>query len=71
MPRVPRTYSPAELATEAARAEDKVRSVAEIGLLTPDEQGRFTFGAVLAVKMVSALMDSGIAHAAEREGPRL
>ena len=34
--------------------------VAGLRLLTPDEHGRFTFGAVLAVKMVSALMDSGI-----------
>ena len=31
-----------------------------IGLLTPDEDGRLTFGAVLTVKMTSALLDSGV-----------
>jgi adenylate cyclase len=60
MPRVPRSYSAAEIASEAAWTEDRVRWLARIGLLTPDERGLFTFGAVLAVKMVSALMDSGI-----------
>jgi adenylate cyclase len=69
MRRVSRSYSAAEIAAEAACAEDRVRWLTEIGLLTPDERGRFTFGAVLAVKMVSALMDSGtsaetIEHAA-------
>ncbi|MGH2539388.1 MAG: adenylate/guanylate cyclase domain-containing protein [Actinomycetota bacterium] len=57
---MPRTYSAAELAVEAECAEDRVRWLAEIGLLTPDENGRFTFGAVLAVKMTAALMESGI-----------
>ena len=47
-------YAAAEIATEAAWTEDRVRWLAEIGLLTPDDHGRFTFGAVLAVKMVSA-----------------
>jgi class 3 adenylate cyclase len=55
-----RSYSAAELAIEAACAEDRIRWLAEIDLITPDEHGRFTFGAVLAVKMVSALMQSGI-----------
>lgn len=59
MPRVPRSYSTAGIATEAACEEDRVRWLTEIGLLTPDGHGRFTFGAVLAVKMVSALMESG------------
>ncbi len=31
-----------------------------IGLITPDEHGRFTFGSVLVVKMVSALLVSGV-----------
>jgi class 3 adenylate cyclase len=31
-----------------------------LGLITPDENDRFTFGAVLVVKMVSALLDSGV-----------
>lgn len=60
MPCVPNTYSAAEIAAEAACAEGRVRWLAEIGLLTPDEHGRFTFGAVLAVKMASALVESGI-----------
>jgi len=69
MPHVPRYYSAAEIAAEAACTEDRVRWLVEIGLLSPDEHGRLTFGAVLAVKMVSALMDTGtsaetIEHAA-------
>jgi adenylate cyclase len=55
-----RTYSTAEIAAEAACPEDRIGWLAEIGLLTPDEHGRFTFGAVLAVKMVSALLEGGI-----------
>jgi hypothetical protein len=31
-----------------------------IGLISPDEDGRFAFGAVLAVKMASALLESGV-----------
>jgi len=60
MPRVPRSYSAADIASEAGWTEDRVRWLARIGLLTPDEHGQFTFGAVLAVKMVLALMKSGI-----------
>jgi adenylate cyclase len=61
MLRVARTYSAAEVAAEAACPEDRVRWLSEIGLVTPDEQGRFTFGDVLATKMASALVDSGMA----------
>jgi hypothetical protein len=61
MPRVARTYSASEIASEAACPEDRVRWLSEIGLLTPDEHGRFTFGDVLASKMASALVDSGMA----------
>src|SRR5262245_25711962 len=72
MPRVPRTYSAEEIAAEAATEEDRVRWLAAIGLLTPDEHGRFTYGSVLAVKMVSALIDSGtrpeVIEAAAAEG---
>jgi adenylate cyclase len=57
---VPTPYSVAEIAAEAACPEDRVRWLAEIGLLTPDEHGGFSFGAVLAVKMASALMEIGI-----------
>src|SRR5262245_50753436 len=59
MPRVPKTYSAAEIAAEAATEEDRVRWLEAIGLLTSDEHGRFTYGSVLAVKMVSALIESG------------
>ena len=61
MPHVSKTYSAAEIAAEAGCDADRVRWLAEIGLLTSDETGRFTYGSVLAVKMVSALMDSGVA----------
>jgi class 3 adenylate cyclase len=60
MPRVPETYSAAGIATEAGCEEDRVRWLVEIGLLSPDENDRFTYGSVLALKMVSALMESGI-----------
>jgi adenylate cyclase len=57
---VERTYSAAEIAAEAACPEDRIRWMAVIGLLTPDEHDRFTFGAVLSVKMASALLDTGV-----------
>jgi adenylate cyclase len=59
MPLVP-TYSAAEVAAEAACEEERVRWMAGIGLIAPDQAGRFTFGAVLAVKMTSALLESGV-----------
>jgi class 3 adenylate cyclase len=45
---------------EAACPEERVRWMTSIGLLTPDEDGRFTFGAVLSVRMASALLDTGV-----------
>ncbi len=60
MPRVARTYSAAGIAAEAECGEHLVRWLAGLGLLTPDEHGRFTHGSVLAVKMVSALLESGV-----------
>ena len=60
MPHVPTTYAAGEIAAEAGCDADRVRWLAEIGLLTSDEHGRFTYGSVLAVKMVSALMESGV-----------
>jgi adenylate cyclase len=60
MPSVARTYSAAEVAREAACPEDRVRWMTDLGLISPDEEGRFTFGAVLAVKMASALLASGV-----------
>jgi adenylate cyclase len=57
---VPGTYSTAELAAETDCPEERVRWMTSIGLLTPDGDGRFTFGAVLSVKMASALLDSGV-----------
>jgi adenylate cyclase len=57
---VPRTYSTAEVAVESECSQERVRWMTSIGLLTPDEDGRLTFGAVLTVKMTSALLDSGV-----------
>jgi adenylate cyclase len=55
-----RTYDIAQVADEAGCPEERVRWMTELGLLTPDRDGRFTLGAVLAVKMASALLDSGV-----------
>ena len=60
IPSVPTTYSTEDIAAEAACAQDLVEWIAKIGLITPDERGRFTLGAVLAVKMLSALLESGV-----------
>jgi len=57
---VPRTYSVAEIAAEAACPEERIRWMTSIGLISPDEDGRFTLGAVLAVKMASALLEAGV-----------
>ena len=57
---VPRVYSAAEIASEAGCPEDRVRWLSDIGLLTPDADGRFSFGDILASKMVSALLESGL-----------
>ena len=54
------SYSVAEIAREAGCPEDRVRWLGDIGLLTPDTEGRFSFGDVLATKMVSALLESGL-----------
>ena len=51
---MPRTYSTAEIAAQNECPEERVRWMTSIGLLPPDEHGRFTFGAVLAVRMASA-----------------
>ncbi|HEY6652097.1 MAG TPA: hypothetical protein VI364_07345, partial [Actinomycetota bacterium] len=55
-----KTYSMEEIAAEAACPEDRVEWVTRIGLITPDERGQFTFGDVLTVKMVWALLDGGV-----------
>jgi class 3 adenylate cyclase len=60
MPLVPRTYSAAEVADEAACPEQRVIWLSGLDLITPDENGRFTFGSVLVTKMVSALLASGV-----------
>ena len=57
---MPRAYSAAELAEEAACPEERVHWLSGLRLITPGEHGRFTFGAVLVVKMVSALVGSGV-----------
>jgi adenylate cyclase len=60
MPLMARTYSLEEIAAEAACPEDRVAWMTRIGLITSDEDGRFTYGDVLTVKMVSALLESGV-----------
>ena len=60
MPLVPRTYSPAEVADEAACQDVRVHWLTGLRLITPQEDGRFTFGAVLVAKMASALLESGV-----------
>src|SRR4029453_13282876 len=58
---VAEAYSAAEIAAEAACPEDRVHWLAATGLIRPDQQGRFTYGDSLALKMVSALLESGLA----------
>ena len=60
MPLMAKTYSMEEIAAEAACPEDRVEWATRIGLITPDERGQFTFGDVLTVKMVWALLDGGV-----------
>ena len=55
-----RRYSVAEVAREAGCPEARVRWLGDIGLLTPDVDGTFSLGDVLASKMVSALLESGL-----------
>jgi adenylate cyclase len=57
---VGKTYSEAEIAAEAGCDVNRVRWMSEIDLLSPGDDGRFTYGAVLAVKMASALLESGV-----------
>ena len=54
------TYSVEEVAEEAACTQGRVEWIAQIGLIAPEEHGSFTLGAVLAVKMVSASLESGV-----------
>jgi adenylate cyclase len=60
MPRMAKTFSVAEVAREADCPEERVRWMTDLGLITPDDEGRYTFGAVLAVKMAVALLASGV-----------
>src|SRR5215211_2054755 len=55
-----RTYSAAELARETGSSEDRVRWMTDFGLITPDDDGRYSVGDALAVKMTSALIVSGV-----------
>ena len=54
------TYTVDEIAAEASCTQGRVEWIAQVGLIAPDEHGSFTLGAVLAVKMVSALLESGV-----------
>jgi class 3 adenylate cyclase len=60
MPPVPKAYSAAEVAAEAACPEDRVHWLAATGLIRPDHQGRFSYGDALALKMISALLEGGL-----------
>ena len=55
-----RTYSAREIAAESGAPEDRITWLVSLGLLKPDERGSFSFGAVFAAKMVSALLDAGL-----------
>jgi adenylate cyclase len=57
---VARTFSAREVAAEAACPEDRVRWITSVGLIAPDDDGRFSLGDVLAVKMTSALLETGV-----------
>ena len=57
---MPRRYAASEIAREVGCPEDRVRWLSDIGLLTPDNEGTFSFGDVLASKMVTALLESGL-----------
>lgn len=58
-----RTYSAKEIAADAGVPESRITWLTSIGLLAPDERGDFTFGAVFAVRLVSALLDAGTPEA--------
>ena len=42
-----RTYSVHEIAAEAAVPEERITWLVSLGLLKPDGEGTFTFGAIL------------------------
>ena len=54
---MPRRYPASEIAGEAGCPEDRVRWLNDIGLLTADDEGRFSFGDVLATKMIERDLD--------------
>jgi adenylate cyclase len=60
---VARTYSAQEIAAEAGVPEERITWLVSLGLLKPDEDGTFTFGAILGTELVSALLDSGLPEA--------
>ena len=66
MPHVPRSYSAADVADDTACPEERVHWLASLRLIAPDQEGRFSFGAVLVVKMVSALLDAGVGGVDQR-----
>lgn len=58
-----RTYSAQEIAAEAGVPDERITWLVSIGLLTPDESGSFTFGAIFGTKLVTALLDAGLPEA--------
>jgi adenylate cyclase len=59
---VPRTFSALELADEAGVSEDRVRWLTDAGILHPEGPGSFVWADVFRVKMVSALLDTGLSE---------
>ena len=59
---MPRTFSAQELADEAGVSEDRVEWLTEAGILRPEGPGSFVWADVFRVKMVSALLDTGLSE---------
>ena len=54
------TYEPAEAAERAGVSADELRRLVELGIVSPDADGRFTTGDVRRVGMVRSLVAAGI-----------
>jgi class 3 adenylate cyclase len=53
------TFSGPELSADTGVSEDRLQWLTKIGVLKPDERGRYGPGDTFRVKMVSALLDAG------------
>lgn len=59
---MPRTFSAQELADEAGVSTDRVEWLTAAGILHPEGPGSFVWADVFRVKMVSALLDTGLSE---------